>query len=94
MAYICEITGKRRLKGNRVSHANNKNRHFQQPNIQERRIFVPELGFKVSLRVTTNGLRSIDKAGGLSRYIVKAKPEILSPKLLKLKKLIMAKGLN
>ena len=94
MAFICEVTGKRRLKGNRVSHANNKNTHFQQPNIQTRRIFVPELGFKVSLRVTTKGLRTIDKMGGLSRYIVKAKPELLSPKLLKLKKLIIAKGLN
>lgn len=93
MANVCEVTGKRKLKGNRVSHANNKKIHFQQPNIQERRIFVPELGQKVSIKVSTSGLRNIDKAGGISRFLIKADPEKLSANLRQVRKLILKKGL-
>src|SRR3989338_4318011 len=75
MANICDVTGKRKLKGNRVSHANNKTIHFQQPNIQERMIFVPELGIRIGLNVTTNGLRTLDKHGGLARFVIKKDPE-------------------
>ncbi|MBF0106169.1 MAG: 50S ribosomal protein L28 [Deltaproteobacteria bacterium] len=94
MANVCEITGKRKLKGNRVSHANNKTIHFQQPNIRDQRIFIPELGRTVRIKVSTSALRSIDKHGGLSRYILKAKPANLSANMLKLKKEIIKKGLN
>ena len=94
MSNTCEITGKRRYKVNRVSHANNKTKHFQQPNIQERRIFVPELGIKVKIKVTTSGLRTIDKAGGISRYLIKADPEVLSPDLRRLRKVLINKGIH
>lgn len=94
MANVCEITGKRKLKGNRVSHANNKSIHFQQPNLQVKSIFLPELNRSVRIKVSTNGLRTIDKHGGLSRYLVKANPDKLSPAMLKLKKQIIKKGLN
>jgi large subunit ribosomal protein L28 len=94
MANVCEITGKTRYKVNRVSHANNKSKHYQQPNIQERRIYVPELGLKVKIKVSTSGLRTIDKHGGLSRYLVKAKPEKLSTSLRRLRKVLINKGLH
>lgn len=94
MSNICEVTGKKRLRGHRVSHANNKTIHFQQPNIQSRRLFVPELGQKIKINVCTAGLRTLDKVGGLSRYIVKTNSEILSPKLRRLKKILLQKGLS
>lgn len=94
MANVCEVTGKRKLKGNRVSHANNKSTHFQQPNIQSRHIYIPELAQKVSINVSTSGLRTIDKAGGISRYLVKTEACKLSPDLQRVKKLITQKGLK
>lgn len=94
MANVCEITGKKKLKGHRVSHANNKTIHFQQPNIQEKRIFVPELGVRVRLKVTTKGLRTIDKHGGLSRYLIRQKSDKLSPRMKKLRKILLARGVH
>jgi len=59
----CQITGKTGQTGNRVSHANNKTRHTFQPNLQKKRIYVPELKKYVTLRVSTQGLKTIDKKG-------------------------------
>ena len=63
MSRKCEVTGKRPLTGCNVSHANNKTKKRQLPNLQSKRIFVPELGRRVRLRVSTSALRSIDKMG-------------------------------
>jgi large subunit ribosomal protein L28 len=63
MARRCDITGKRPLTGNRVSHANNKTKHRQLPNLQTRRYFVPELGRTVRLKLSTSAIRTIDKKG-------------------------------
>lgn len=94
MANVCEITGKRRLKGNRVSHANNKSRHFQKPNIKEHAFFVPELGRRVKVRLSSRGLRTVSKYGSLSHFLVKAKSVSLSTDLAKLKVQIIKKGLR
>jgi large subunit ribosomal protein L28 len=58
-----DITGKRRMKGNHVSHSNIKTKRWQNVNVQERRLWVPELGKFVRLNVTTRDIRSIDKKG-------------------------------
>ena len=58
-----EITGKRRLRANNVSHSNIKTIRWQNVNVQRRRIFVPELKRFVTLTVTTADLRTIDKIG-------------------------------
>ena len=63
MARKCEITGKGPLAGNSVSHAHNKTKRRQLPNLQKKRIFVPELNRSVRIRVSTSALRSIDKMG-------------------------------
>ncbi len=94
MGKHCEITGKARLRGNRVSHANNKTHHFQQPNIQTRSLFVPELGSHFKVKVSTRGLKILGKAGGLSIFLVSAAPEKLTPRLLRLRKTILKKGLS
>lgn len=66
MARKCSITGKKPLSGNNVSHAHNKTRRYQRPNIQKKRIFVPELGRYVRLSLSTRALRSISKVGLLA----------------------------
>ena len=52
-----------KLRGNKVSHSNIKTGRWQNPNLQERRIFVPELNRFVRLRLTTREIRTIDKLG-------------------------------
>ncbi len=63
MARRCSITGKKPLSGNHVSHANNKVRKRQLPNLQEKRIYVPELGGFVKIKLSARALRTVDKKG-------------------------------
>ena len=63
MSRKCQLTGKKPLVGNHVSHANNKVKRRQLPNLQYKRIFVAELGRSVRLRLSTRALRIIDKHG-------------------------------
>ncbi len=66
MSRKCTITGKKPLSGNNISHAHNKTRRTQLPNIRKKRIYVPELGRFVRLTVSTRALRSISKVGLLA----------------------------
>ena len=66
MSRKCSITGKKPLSGNNVSHAHNKTRRQQLPNIRKKRIFVPELDRYVRLQLSTRALRSISKVGLLA----------------------------
>lgn len=63
MSRVCQITGKRPITGNNVSHANNKTKRRFLPNIQQRRIWVAEENRFVTLKVSTKGIRMIDKLG-------------------------------
>ena len=63
MARVCEVTGKRPIVGNHVSHANNKTKRRFLPNLQRRRFWVESENRWISLRLTTNALRTIDKNG-------------------------------
>jgi large subunit ribosomal protein L28 len=63
MSRRCQITGTSPLVGNRVSHAHNKTKMRQLPNLQRKRIWVPELGQYVRVRITARALRSIAKVG-------------------------------
>tara|TARA_R110000868_G_scaffold204946_1_gene453126 strand:+ start:17653 stop:17949 length:297 start_codon:yes stop_codon:yes gene_type:complete len=71
MARVCDLTGKRRLVGNKVSHANNKTKMTQKPNLQMKRIFDPETGQTVKLRLSTSAIRTLDKVGSLSKFVRK-----------------------
>ena len=63
MSKVCQVTGKRPIVGNTVSHANNKRRRRFEPNLHTHRFWLePEKRF-VRLRVSTNGMRIIDKKG-------------------------------
>ena len=63
MARVCQVTGKKPMSGNNVSHANNKTKRRFLPNLQNRRFFVESENRWVSLRLTNAGLRTIDKNG-------------------------------
>ena len=63
MARVCQVTGKGPMVGNNVSHANNKTKRRFMPNLQYRRFWVETENCWVRLRVTTAGLRLIDKKG-------------------------------
>ena len=63
MARVCQVTGKKPKTGNNVSHANNKTKRRFLPNLQNRSLFVESENRWVSLRLSTAGLRIIDKIG-------------------------------
>ena len=76
MARVCQITGKRTVSGNNVSHANNKTKRKFYPNLQNKRLFLEEEGIWVSLRVSTHALRIINRLG-LGQALKKAGLEIV-----------------
>ena len=63
MSRVCQVTGKKPMLGNNVSHANNKTRRRFLPNLQYRRFWVEAENRWVSLRVSQAGLRTIDRKG-------------------------------
>ena len=73
MARRCDLTGKRRLIGNKVSHANNKTKMQQKPNLQTKKVFDPESGETIRLRLSTSAIRTLDKIGSLSQFLRKYK---------------------
>ena len=66
MSRKCKLTGKGPMAGNNVSHANNKTRRRWLPNLQWKRIYIPELDRTVRIRLSTRALRTIDKKGLLA----------------------------
>ena len=63
MSRVCQVTGKRPMVGNNVSHANNKTKRRFLPNLQSRRFWIESESRWVRLRVSKKGLRIIDKHG-------------------------------
>jgi large subunit ribosomal protein L28 len=89
MSRICELTGKRREKGNRVSHSNIKTRRFLQPNLVKKKWQLAELKKSITLTLSASALRTIQARGGLERAIMLEKDENLSDRLLGLKREIL-----
>ena len=63
MARVCEITGKKVIVGNSVSHSNIKTKRRFYPNLQTKKFFIPEENRYVTLRVSAQGIRTINKKG-------------------------------
>ncbi len=63
MSRVCQVTGKKPMSGNNVSHANNRTKRRFLPNLHERKFWVESENRWVKLRVSTKGLRIIDKLG-------------------------------
>ncbi len=91
MSRICELTAKGRMVGNNVSHANNKTKRVFLPNLQNVTLMSDILGRSVRLRVSMNGLRSVEHVGGLDNWLIKTRAEKLSDRAQKLRREIKKK---
>jgi large subunit ribosomal protein L28 len=85
MARVCDLTGTKPFSGNKVSHSNIKTRTKWMPNLKDKRYTIPELSKTVTLKLSTRAIRTIDKLGGISQAIMKAKTEKMSDKTIKLR---------
>ena len=63
MSKVCQVTGKKPMFGNNVSHANNKTRRKFNVNLQKKKFWVPEENRYITLRLSMHGLRIINKKG-------------------------------
>jgi large subunit ribosomal protein L28 len=88
---ICEISGKRPRVKNLVSHSNIKTKKRANPNVQSKNLYSMSLGKMVRLAVSTSAIKSVDHVGGLDRYLLKQKTEVLSPRALKVRNQILRK---
>jgi len=95
MSRQCQITGKKVMYGNNVSHSQRKTRREFLPNIQDTSVFSEALGTMVRVRVTTAGLRTLDHKGGLDQFLMDTPVSKLDPDLhdvkAKVEKAIAAK---
>ena len=88
MSRVCELTGKGRLVGNNVSHANNRTKRVFLPNLQKVSLISDALGRAEKFKVSTHGLRCVEHNGGLDNWLLKTKNEKLSEKAQKMKRQI------
>jgi large subunit ribosomal protein L28 len=86
MSRICELTGKGRMVGHNVSHANNKTKRVFLPNLQNVTLMSEKLDRSFKLRVSTAGLRSVEHVGGLDNWLLKTGEEKLSARAAKIKR--------
>lgn len=63
MSKVCQITGKHTIVGNHVSHSNHKTKRTFQPNLKTKRFFLAEEKRWITLKVSTSGIRTINKIG-------------------------------
>lgn len=95
MSRQCQITGKKLMFGNNVSHANNKTRRRFMPNIQDTSLYSEALNRMVPIRATVAGLRTVDHKGGFDAFLLdtpKAKLDAdLRPLKAQVEKIVAAK---
>ncbi|HXQ83431.1 MAG TPA: 50S ribosomal protein L28 [Xanthobacteraceae bacterium] len=91
MAWRCELTGKTRQIGHRVSHSNRKTKRRFRPNLLNVTLLSDALGRSIRLRVSANALKTVDHRGGLDAFLLKAKNDELSPRVLELKRQVVKK---
>jgi large subunit ribosomal protein L28 len=92
MSRRCELTGKGPLVGHNVSHANNKTKRVFRPNLQVMSLTSEALGQTYKLKICMSALRTVDRTGGLDAFLLKAKDGLLSPRALRLKRLVAKKA--
>ena len=92
MTKKCELTGTSPLKGHNVSHAKNKTKRRFLPNLKKVRFKSENLKKSLKLTVSNAGMRTVDKKGSFDQFLIKAKLKNLSPRLKKIKKILLAKS--
>jgi large subunit ribosomal protein L28 len=91
MPWRCELTGKTRQIGHRVSHSNRKTKRRFLPNLLNVTMTSESLNRRVRLRISANALKTVDHRGGLDAFLLKAKDADLSPRVLDLKRQVAKK---
>lgn len=86
MSRRCIVSGKGVLAGNNVSHSNRKNRRRFLPNLQPVSFLSDATGETVRLRLSTRGIRTVEKRGGIDGWVMSVKPVDLTPALRRLRK--------
>ncbi len=94
MAKRCQLTGKSAMSGNNVSHANNRTRRRFLPNLQSTSMQSEILDRKVSLRVSTSAMRTVEKHGGLDAFLLQSRDAELAEEAQQLKRKIVAAQAN
>ena len=85
MSLKCQITGKKLMFGNNVSHAHNRTARRFLPNVQDLNLYSEILGRSVSIRVSSAGLRTLDHKGGLDQFLLTTPVSKIDPDLRDLK---------
>jgi large subunit ribosomal protein L28 len=91
MPWRCELTGKTRQIGHRVSHSNRKTKRRFMPNLLNVTLISEALNRSVRLRISANALKTVDHRGGLDAFLLAAKDSELSPRALELKRQVRKK---
>ena len=86
MSRKCELTGKKAMSGNNVSHAKNRTKRKFLPNLNNVTLTSESLGRDFQLKVSASALRTIDKVGGLDTFLRKSGIDKLSSNAMKIKK--------
>ena len=91
MSRRCELTGKTRQIGHKVSHSNRKTKRRFLPNLLNVTLLSDSLGRSVRLRISANALKTVDHRGGLDAFLLKATDAELSVRALELKRQVVKK---
>jgi len=91
MSRRCELTGKTRQIGHKVSHSNRKTKRRFLPNLLNVTLQSEVLGRSVRMRITANALKSVDHRGGFDAFLLAAKDDELSKNALEIKRAIVKK---
>ena len=89
MPKICEISGKKPMSGNNVSHANNRTKRRFIPNLQNVKLYSTSLQKYINLNITIRTMKTVEKNGGLDSYLIKTRNRNLADPAIKIKKQIL-----
>ena len=89
MSKVCEISGKKPMTGNNVSHANNRTKRRFIPNLQNVKLYSGTLQKYINLNITIRTMKTVEKNGGLDSYLIKTSNRNLADKAIKIKKQIL-----
>ena len=89
MSKTCEISGKKPISGNNVSHANNRTKRRFIPNLQNVKLYSGSLQKYINLNITIRTMKTVEKNGGLDSYLIKTSNRNLADTALKIKKQIL-----
>ena len=89
MSKVCEISGKKPMSGNNVSHANNRTKRRFIPNLQNVKLYSTSLQKYINLNITIRTMKTVEKNGGLDSYLIKTSNRYLADPAIKIKKQIL-----